>query len=364
MKKYLALFLSLLMVFALFGCDTNNNTAEETTSAPTATATDTGTTDATTVGEGMSFVYLCGSMTFPFCQAVAARFQEYADEVGATMIIGSSDFDNEEMIRLVETYAQQVDGMFVNSGAELSNSIMDIANEAGVPLLSESTNLIDATTGELLTAGVELNAYDCGYKCSQWICENYEDLGYDASNMDTLGFIVASYSAVISFNDRAQGALDRFAETFPDCENIYIADALNQGAVTAEAALTETAAILAAHPEIETWFIVGILDDFAQGAVRAIEAAGLEDQTLVTSVGGEVLVQEWESGYEGCWKACALFTGADFSDQLWPAMMSVISGEKTVEELWPDWKAEGENYGVYKVTGVNTDRETYLASAA
>ena len=156
------------------------------------------------------------------------------------------------------------------------------------------------------------------------------------------------------------GAFDGFEETFPDCENVFTADTLSQGELTAEAAYNEVAPILAAHPEIETWFIVGVLDDWAQGATRAIEAAGFEDRTLITSVGGEVLTQEWETGYEGCWMACAYFTGFDFADELWPNMLSVAKGEAAMEDLWPEWKNEGEDFAVCKIPSVAIDRETYL----
>jgi L-arabinose transport system substrate-binding protein len=213
--------------------------------------------------------------------------------------------------------------------------------------------------GNLLRPGVELDAYQNGAVCSQWIADNYEAEGFDVGDMSTLGYIVATYSNVVSFNERAAGATETFQAAFPDCENIYTADTLAQSALTADAAYTEVAAILSAHPEITTWFVVGILDDLAQGAVRALEAAGLDDQALVASVGGEVLVQEWDTGYEGCWKACGYFEAMDFVKQDVPALMSVIRGEATLEDLFPEYKEPGQEYGAYQIVGDICTKDTY-----
>lgn len=358
MKKTLALLLAILMVLALFGCTGTTN--DESTEAPTTDAS-TAPSDSAAVSKG-TIVYLC-NMIFPFCQVQSATYEEIIPQDNYDVIIADINNSAETEIQLMETYCSEgVAGFICMSDGTISNRILEIVTEAGIPLVSDSTNLVDSATGKLLAPGCELNAYDCGSLCSQWIVENYEAEGFADVDVSTLGFIVATYNAIPSFIDRAQGAIDSFSAGFPDCENIFAADTVNQGELTAEAAYTETAAILSAHPDITTWFIVGILDDLAQGAARAVEEASIEDNVIITSVGGEVLVQEWESGYEGCWKACAFFSGADFANALWPALKSVLDDGVALEDLFPDWKQDGETFAVYKVTGKNTTREMYLDS--
>ena len=119
--------------------------------------------------------------------------------------------------------------------------------------------------------------------------------------------------------------------------------------------------ILAAHPEMESWVIVGILDDYARGATRAVESAGIQDKTIVTSVGGEALVLEWDSGYEGCWVMCNYFNALDYSKLLTPAICQVARGETTVSELWPEWNVEGSDYSAVMISGTATTKDTYQA---
>ena len=210
MKKVLALVLSLLMVFVLFGCDSGgDNTDETSTAAPSANETEVAETETGSSAEGLTFALVANTMTYAFCQALAAGLEEHATEDGAEMIVASADNDNEVLVQLIETYSLQTDGIFAQTSGDIGNRIVDICTEAGVPVLSVSTNLVDATSGKLLTAGVELNAYDCGYRCSRWTCENYEALGYDASDMDTLGIIVVTYSAIPNFTERAHGRFRR-----------------------------------------------------------------------------------------------------------------------------------------------------------
>lgn len=355
MKKTLALLLAILMVFALIGCKggTDNNTT-----SPTAGQTDTagGNTDS---DADLKIVYIANSLTNVFCYNISVALESFEDEYNFDLITGTYDNDGEKFINLVETYIdQQVDGFVLNCRKEFTQAIYDIIKPSGIPFVSESTNMEDAN-GNLLTPGVELNAYENGKICSQWILDNYADIGLDASDPSKVGFISVSYSAIASFNERSQGATETFEAAFPDCENVFEADCLAQGAMTPEAAYTEVSAILAGNPQVQTWFIVGILDDLAQGAARAVEAAGLDSKTIISSVGGEVLVQEWDSGYEGCWMACGYFEAMDFVKQDLPALMSVINGEATLEDLFPEWKEEGQTYGAYQILGDMATKDTY-----
>lgn len=356
MKKTLALLLALLMVFALFGCtggdDASNTTGSDTSDDSTATG-----------GEAATIIYLCSSMTIQWCQDIATTLESFESELGFDLIAAESGFDNEKMITLVETYADEgVDGFIINTSEDINARLYEIANAAGIPVLFESTTMKD-TDGNLLTSGVELNAYDCGSKSAQYIVDNYQDLGYTVTDQSKVGFIAITYSVYASFVARSNGASDAFAAEFPDA-TYFTADLVSQGDMSAEAAYAEVAAIIASNPSIEMWAIVGVLDDWAMGAARAVEDASLEDSTMITSVGGELLVNEWANAYEGCWVACAYFNAMDYAELLAPAMMQVVNGEATVEDLWPEWKVEGSNFSSYQVTGTLTTKDTYEEIAA
>jgi L-arabinose transport system substrate-binding protein len=261
-------------------------------------------------------------------------------------------------VTLVETYCdQEVDGFVLNARVDINERLYEIISEAGIPVLFESNAIADAN-GTLLTSGIELNAYDCGAGASQWIVDNYTSLGFNYDDQSTLGFIGITYSAIDSFTNRYTGATETFQAAFPDA-SFYTADLITQGEISPEAAYTEVSAILGAHPEIMNWAIVGVLDDWGQGAARAVEAAGLEDNTIITSVGGELLTIEWDNGYEGCWVMCNYYNAMDYSRLLAPAICSVARGEMTVSDLWPEWKEDGAEYASVKISGTPATIDTY-----
>lgn len=356
MKKTFSLVLAILMIFALFGCAASGDTTESAAPETTVEATET----ATPTQETLDIVYLCASFTIQWCKDIATTLESLEDSLNFKLTSGDAQNDNEAYVTLVETYCDaQVDGFILNARPDINQRLYEIIEEAGIPVIFESNRIADAD-GNYLTSGVELDAYDCGAGCSTWVAENYESLGFDFSDETTVGFIGITMSSAPSFVNRFNGATETFAAAFPDA-NLFTADLVNQGENSAEAAYTEVATILGANPTIESWVIVGVLDDWGQGAARAVEDASLEDKTILVSVGGEVLTVEWDGGYEGCWVMCNYFNVMDYSKLLAPAICSVARGETTVEDLWPDWTVDGSSFSSVKISGEAATIDTYEA---
>ena len=209
------MLLAVLMVFALFGCAQSNDTEESAN--PDSTTTDDGSTPDDTL-EPLTIVYMCSSFTIQWCQDIADTISLYKDSLNFELIESDSDNDNETFVTLVETYCdQEVDGFIMNAREDINLRVFEIIDEAGIPLLFESTRIHDENNLPL-TSGVELNAYDCGAGCSTWVAENYEDYGFDYSDQSTLGFIAITYSSITSFVYRADGATETFQSYFPGCQ--------------------------------------------------------------------------------------------------------------------------------------------------
>ena len=107
------------------------------------------------------------------------------------------------------------------------------------------------------------------------------------------------------------------------------------------------------------WVVCGVLADWSQGAARAMEAAGLDQNAIVTSVGAEMLPDAWNQGYSGCWMMCDYFTDKDFTKQLVPNLMSVVRGEKQMSELFLQGKTFGQRYGVAEIVGKAATKYNY-----
>jgi ABC-type sugar transport system substrate-binding protein len=359
-KRLLAGLLAALLVLVLFGCNEEN--ASETAGTPTDTTAQGTDSPGDIEGEELTFVYLCSSLTVQWCQDIADSLKTVAEGYNVKIIASDSGQDNDKYVTQVETYCEQkVDGFILNTSEDITIRVDDVIKEAGIPYLFESTAPY-SEDGELLTAGCELNAEQCGAGCGTWLAENYENTLGEITDWSKVGFVPILMSTRISFQRRANGAVDAWLEAMPNCtyeDNVFVADLVKQGTSSADSAFAEVSAILAGNPQIEHWMMVGVLDDYAMGAARAVESMKLEDKTLIASVGGTVLVVEWDKGYEGCWVMCNSYQAIEYSEVLVPALIDIIDGKITVEELWPEWIEEGQTVASWQLSGTPATRDNY-----
>ncbi len=178
MKKTLALFLAVLLVFALIGCGTGTDTEGDTTDA---TTTDTGSETAAAETEGTAesyqIVYLCPSYTVEWPLGMVTQIAKYEDKYNFELIAADSKNDNETYVNLLETYCDQgVDGFILMTLPDLQQRAYEICRDAGVPMIYDAIAFTDED-GKLMTAGAEMNATDFGEQCCQWIVDNYQTYG-------------------------------------------------------------------------------------------------------------------------------------------------------------------------------------------
>ena len=363
MKRILALLLALIMVFALFGCKPKEETPE-TPSSPTGSATtpsDT-TPDEPSEREPYELVYICISLAVEWCVDIAETLEMFEEEYNFNLTVADASNNSDTYANLVETYCEQgYDGLVLMCAEDIGPRIKEICDEYGTPILFDSIAIVDHE-GKFLVPGVELNATAVGQASSQWLGDNYKEYLGDI-DMSKTGYIEVMASSSQNIIARGEGATGRFKELFPDIPegNYFQADLVAQGTVNAEAAFNEVGPILAANQgKIDNWLITAAQDMYGQGAARAVESAGLDNVSLVISMGGENMIPELEGGnYSNCWVAAIYFDAYDYSALLAPALVDILDGKTTIEELWPDWKAEGQQYASYQISGTPITKDTY-----
>ena len=130
---------------------------------------------------------------------------------------------------------------------------------------------------------------------------------------------------------------------------------------TMDAAYNKASATFSANPDIEYWFCPNCVEFYAQGVTRAAEALKIDDHVLVTDVGQNILVAEWDSGYEGCWVTA--FAANDYTQAV-PALCAVIAlieGKATWDTLWTQQRAAGDQYTFLAAPGAMLTIDTYKA---
>ena len=373
MKKIIALLLALLMVLALFACKPAD---KESTTSPS----DTGSTSPSETGddgdasataphydrEPFTIVYLCRTLTFQWMQNIVTAMQSLREEYNYELIATDTGGDTAQYPILIETYGDQgVDGMIIAPNEDTAQRCWELCQEMGVPLLFESTAMRD-DNGELLTSGTELDAYQVGESCAQWLADNYKNYwGDEDVGQSTLGFIGVTYSAIPNFTLRLNGVMETFKKNFADVpdNNYFVADIVSQAAMTAENAYNEVAPIIAAHGDrIEKWMLVGVVCEWGQGGARVFEEYNLTQDALICTAGGEALLVEWEGGnVSDCWVACSYYEAMDYVEWLIPGMIEHLETGIPIEDLWPEWREEGSSslFASVKVPGVPATYDTY-----
>jgi L-arabinose transport system substrate-binding protein len=369
MKNLISVLLVMSLIFVAFGCSASNESpAAETSAAVEVSATETTTEEASASAaentEPLTIEYFATSFAVQWMQDVQAALEELGKENNFTLLTADANRDINEQLSQIDTAINQgIDGavlFVVDEGS--ATAAVEKFNEAGIPVIGETLKLKDGE-GKNIAPYVELDALAVGGKCATWVVENYQSYGVDLSDLSKVGFIANTNSKYRSDLNRIQGFKDVFLAAFPDMpeSNMFVADCAAEASLNdnTEASYNQVSAVLAANPGIEYWIIMGSVDSYAMGAVRAVETAGLEDKTILVSSGGELAVQEWANGSAKCWRATCYYSAMDFAEAIVDGLMKQIRDGVAATDLYPEFKTEGQDYAAVEISGVMCTPDDY-----
>ena len=372
MKKLLTVLLVVALVFAFVGCNNTTSEPEKSDSADTEQAAeetqdvaeDTPAEDATDeVGEPLKIAYLAKNMAVQWMQNVDIALQQLSEEYDFEYQVYDAQASIETQLnQLDQAIAEGVNGvvcLIADTGS--AQAIADKCEAAGVALVGESLRLQDGD-GNFVAPCVELSAKDCGAMCSEWIVENYEALGFDLGDYSTVGFAAFTNSTQPNNNERCEGAENMFKELLPDFpeENMFRGDVASESVGYQEAAHNQMNGLITANPQIETWLLMASLEEYGQGVARSIEENGITDKVILTSIGGEIAVNEWASDNPPAhWYAASYFNAMDCASLCVEGILAMLNDGVAAEDLWPEDKLEGQTYSCTKFSGRMITAENY-----
>lgn len=352
MKKLLAMFLCTSLVFTFTGVCVG---AESNT--------DTDTTEAAEE-EPLVFEYFVTSFTVEWIQQVQEALETLGEENNFTLLTADASRDiNTQLSQIDTAITQDIDGAFIFIVDEGSaTAVVEKFEDAGIPVIGETLKLQDGD-GNNIAPYVELNAALVGGNCGTWVAENWESTGVDLSDPSKVGVIIDTNSIYQSDMNRGDGFLEALNEGLPGIPegNVYTADCAAEATSddNTEASYNQVSALLSAHPEIESWIIMGTVDSYAMGAARAVESAGLEDSTILVSAGGELAIQEWANGTGDVWKATCYYDAMDFAEALVEGMLAITRDGQAATDIYADYLEDGQTYAAVEISGTMCTPETY-----
>ncbi|NLT15332.1 MAG: sugar ABC transporter substrate-binding protein, partial [Clostridiales bacterium] len=230
-------------------------------------------------------------------------------------------------------------------------------DETGLPYI-DILNSVRDESGSAVVHCIGMEGITIGREMTKWLFDNSEK--YFGKKIDTakLGLINYTFSPNKDFHDRFEGNLAMFQELAPGNTNIFEADGVT-GGLNEETGYNLASAILAAHPEVEYWFIPACLELYAQGAMRAAESLGMQDRVLITAVNSEVLTALWDSGYEGCWVSCVASAPYQYAAPALSGIVSLLNGTETIDSLWSSIRKPTDKLTFYEIGTEIVTKDTY-----
>ena len=395
MKKLTAILLLLAMLFTLAACSGSGTSDTSASSAPSSAAPSaapsesqapsTGTTETTSGGqtqtsenppvtdikaEGFDFygrdpykiAYICNSLTWGWNNALDQTFARLGTIMNFEYIGWAANQDFDAYINQMYVFADQgYDGLIVGVDDALAVRAYEVGKELGIAFVSESTAMMD-DDGICIWPSVVAADYTGAADGIYWLCDNYKTY-WGEIDTTKLGLLVLDFSSVSGITARTPGASDAFRSRFPEAaDNILVGDLLIYGpsGFSVQGGNDMAMATFSNNPQIEYWFVIGNVGDWAVGATRAAESLQMEDHVLACAFDADMFLSEMAGGYSGntLVAACALSSTVT-AIRLAEAVVYMLDGTYTAETLWPEWRDPGGSYPRFEVGVEIISRETY-----
>lgn len=356
-KKVVNVLLTMVLATGLLvGCGNSGDDLPKTQTDTAEQKDDSEAEDTATPAssdEKIKIGYVCKDLSQTWFIQVTDNLKAYAEANGAEVILADTAMDPEKYLTAVDNMiAQQVDVLIVcPPDQKLSQSTVERCNEAGIKVFADADGLIDEE-GKHIAPALELDAYVVGISQGEWI-GNYA-LENNLAADDGAMYLCMTIETVSSCVPRSEGALDKFKELVPDFPEDKIIKADYDG--SSELAYDVVAATVTANPQITKWIVTAPNEEGAQGATRALEAAGVDSDSCVTGLGGYLAKDEFKKDFS-CFKASGYFMASEDGQVIGKAAVNWAKDDSAVPFM--EYLKEGEEFGVYPLGATMVTVENY-----
>ena len=289
-------------------------------------------------------------------------FKQWAIKANCEYSVWCANNDADQFVNNIEMFASQgINGILSDADMTIYNRVNDVMKDLKMPWMPVMGAPRVDGTGKLLHAYCGFDFYADGMMMAQWVIDYFKKQWPNAK-MDKTAMLCLDFSISDNLHVRINGAKEVWNKVYPGNENKFIvADGAAAAKLDSDTGYSISAPVIAAHPEVDYWIVCGLLDDYADGCARALEAAGKADKAIITVMGGSGLINHWDAGEDSCWKS-ALFTAQSiYSEPIFFGLYYQMTGQVTSEKLWPDWvnKGAGETYPSLQLPSFFITKDNY-----
>lgn len=235
--------------------------------------------------EDLTIAYIPKRLDQGYFQSEAAGVQAKADELGIETLVLDARFD-------ANTMSSQVDAA-INQGAkgiilitvdqQMGPALMTRAEQAGVTVLALDDPIEDAAGDPVPFLGYDFD--QIGADVGAQLASLATDRAWPVAD---LGVAALTFDEVSSCTTRTEATKESLLANLSGLTEEQIIETNYAGANT-DGALQAMQGLLTSHPEIQHWLVYSCNEEGVVGAVRALEAAGVDDGSCGVGIGDGAL---------------------------------------------------------------------------
>lgn len=381
MKKAISVVLALLMIFTLVACGTGATPSASPSTEPSSTpSTEVSPSEAPSPSENADVsasedaigffksgvdpasretynIVFAYPRPMQLMQNITNVLEELSTKLNYKITTTTGDNDIDVYIQNLEVLAGQGTDGFINViDPNSSARIKEVLDETGIPYIG-LLNTVRDESGSANVPCVALDGITAGHTEIQWLFDNYKTYWGDI-DATQIGLIDVTFSPNKDFQDRHDGAMEKFKELLPSNTTIVSLDGVI-GKLDTDTGYNLVSTTFAANPDVKYWFVATCLEQYAQGAARAAESIKIEDKVLITTVGSDILSSEWDNGYDGCWVTCMAISNYLYAVPTICGLIAMIDGTATPDSLWASKRAAGDQNTIYYIGMEMVTKDTY-----
>jgi len=219
----------------------------------------------------------------PFFVLLHDSAKEVFEDAGYEVIISDGETKVDKQSADIDNFiAMGVKGMLLTpvDSFALASAVTRVRN-AGIPVVTGDMTVFNAP----VNATVESDNYHAGYVVGDWMNKYYTQLEQTTDQERPFKIICGLFSQANSCRDRQEGFEQAISEGPEGL--IEIVGTQEQKGVAVDEGYQFAQNLLTANEDLDGMFF-GCNDNFALGALKAVQEAGKEDEVIVTGVDGQV----------------------------------------------------------------------------
>jgi L-arabinose transport system substrate-binding protein len=247
--------------------------------------------------EDLKFAYLTKQGDVPYFVEQVAAAKAVAKDLGVELVTQDLRLDTNLALSTMDTLISQgVDGIaIVVPDQAVGPAVIQKAESADIPLVAVDDTIKDRDGQPAPYIGLDNGAV--GGQAGEAVANLYADASWK-DDTAAIGIASVELKDLDVCNQRTEGAKEKFFAANPDFPQDQVVSVPYDGSTNA--AIDAMSTVITANQNYDHWLVWSCNDAGVQGAVRALERAGIKgDDVIGVGLDGSLACDEFKRGDSG-----------------------------------------------------------------